>query len=105
MQPLLTDFEDRVFRYTHVEREGDIAIFCQMHKESGCARFEVVTIRVQPAHTWPNGTTSLEREAYPGSNSWGSLGFTCFTLQAAQALARTLRAAQEAPSPPFPAPR
>jgi hypothetical protein len=32
MQPLLTAFEDRVFRSTHVEREGDMAIFCQTHK-------------------------------------------------------------------------
>ena len=40
--------------------------------------------------------TSPEREAYPGSNSWGALGWTCFTLQAAQALARALRTAQEA---------
>jgi len=96
MQPLQTEFEDRLFRYTQIERQGDIAIFCQTHKESGCARFEVVKIRVRPAYTWPNGTTSPEREAYPGSSSWGSLGFTCFTLQAAQELARTLRAAQEA---------
>jgi len=96
MQPLLTAFEDRVFRSTHVEREGDMAIFCQTHKESSCHRFEVVKIRVQPAHTWPNGTISAEREAYPGSTSWGALGWTCFTLQAAQELARTLRATRDA---------
>jgi len=96
MQPLLTAFDDRVLRYTPVERAGDIAIFCQTHPESHCTRFAVVTIRVQPAHTWPNGTTSPEREAYPGSTSWGALSFTCFTLQAAQELAPTLRVPPEA---------
>jgi hypothetical protein len=96
MQPLLTAFDDRVFRYPQVERAGDMAIFCQTHTESHCTRVEVVTIRVQPAHTWPNGTTSPEREAYPGSTSGGALGFTCFTLQAALALAPTLRVPPEA---------
>ena len=96
MQPLQTEFEDRLFRYTQIERQGDIAIFCQTHKESSCHRFEVVKIRVQPAHTWPNGTISPEREAYPGSTSWGALGWTCFTLQAAQELVRTLRATRDA---------
>ena len=96
MQPLQREFEDRLFRYTQIERQGDIAIFCQTHKESRCHRFEVVKIRVQPAHTWPNGTISPEREAYPGSTSWGAQGWTCFTLQAAQELARTLRVPPEA---------
>ena len=96
MLPLPTEHDDKTFTYTQVEREGDLAIFCQAHKVTAAQRFEVVKIRVQPAHTWPNGTTSPEREAYPGSNSWGALGWTCFTLQAAQALARALRTAQEA---------
>jgi hypothetical protein len=96
MLPLPTEHDDKTFTYTQVEREGDIAIFCQAHKAYRSQRFEEVKIRVQPEHTWPNGTTSPEREAYPGSNSWGALGWTCFTLQAAQALARALRTAQEA---------
>ena len=107
MQPLSTAFEDRLFRYTHVEREGDIAIFCQTHKESGCARFEVVKIRVQPAHTWPNGTTSPEREAYPGSGSWGRWGgrvLPCRRRRSWHARCGLPRMLVDPPSP-FPAPR
>jgi hypothetical protein len=50
-------------------------------------RYEVVLIRVQKEHTWPTGVTTPEKEAYPGSTSWGRFGHTCFTLPEAQALA------------------
>jgi hypothetical protein len=91
MLPLPTEFEDRLFRYAQVSREGDMAIFTQEHKASGRVRYEVVLIRVQPAHTWPTGVTTPEKEAYPGSTSWGRLGHTCFTLPEAQALAAAWR--------------
>jgi hypothetical protein len=85
MLPLPTEFEDRLFRYEQVSREGDLAIFTQTHKAS-----------VQPAHTWPTGVTTPEKEAYPGSTSWGRLGHTCFTLPEAQALATTWRQQRDA---------
>ena len=91
MLPLPTEFEDRLFRYAQVERDGDMAIFTQAHKPSGHVRYEVVLIRVQKAHTWPTGVTTPEKDAYPGSTSWGRLGQTCFTLPDAQALAATWR--------------
>lgn len=91
MLPLSTEFEDGRFRYAQVERAGDIAIFTQANKTSGIQRYEVVLIRVQKAHTWPTGVTTPEKEAYPGSNSWGRLGHTCLTLPEAQALAATWR--------------
>src|SRR5262245_53046222 len=91
MLPFPTAFEDRLFRYIQVAREGDMAIFTQTHKPSGCVRYEVVLIRVQPAHTWPTGITTPEKEAYPSSTSWGRLGHTCFTLPEARALAATWR--------------
>jgi len=91
MLPLPTQFEDSRFRYTQVERDGDLAIFTQEHKASGLVRYEVVLIRVQKAHTWPTGVTTPEKEAYPGSNSWGRLGHTCHSLPEAQALAATWR--------------
>jgi hypothetical protein len=89
MLPLTTEFEDRLFRYAQVERDGNVAIFTQTHKASGHVRYEVVRIRVQAEHTWPNGTTTPEKEAYPGSTSWGRWGSTCFTFLEAQALAAT----------------
>ncbi len=80
MTPVETVFEDRNFRYTQLERQGDIALYSQSqeHKASGTVRYEVVRIRVQQAHTWPNGHTTPEHEAYPGSTRWGTDGFTFF---------------------------
>lgn len=68
--------EDRTFTYTQLARRGDWAIFCQQHKLSGVERFELVRIRIQKERTWPNGVTTPEREAYPGSSAWGTDGFT-----------------------------
>jgi hypothetical protein len=91
MLPLPLEFEDSRFRYAQVERTGDLAIFTQTHKGSGHQRYEVVLIRVQKEHTWPNGNITPEKEAYPGSTSWGRLGQTCYTLPEAQAVAETWR--------------
>jgi hypothetical protein len=93
MQPIDTAFDEGRFRYTQLERHGDIAIYRQEHKENSKAvRFEVIRIRVQPEHTWPSGQVTPEREAYPGASSWGRLGFTCFSLEEAQTLAAGLQA-------------
>jgi hypothetical protein len=92
MQPIDTAFDEGRFRYTQLERYGDIAIYRQEHKESAKAvRFEVIRIRVQPEHTWPSGQVSPEREAYAGASAWGRLGFTCFTLEEARTLAAGLQ--------------
>jgi len=90
MQPLVTEFEDRLFRWRQVIREGEIAIFEQQHKMSGHCYSEVIKVRIQRAHTWPNGTTTPEHEAYPGATAWGRLGWTCTSLVQAQALLTTL---------------
>ena len=91
MQTLATDFTDQTFRYTQIWREQHIALYRQEHKVSGGLCYEVVTIWVAPAHTWPNGTTSPEREVSPPASAWGTLAWTCFGLDAAMQLARTLR--------------
>ena len=93
MQPIATVFEEGRFRYTQLQREGDIAIYEQQHKEDPAViRFEVVRIRVSPPTTWPNGNVTPEREVYPGASAWGRLGFTCFTLEEARTLAAGLQA-------------
>ena len=91
MLPLPLEFEDRLFRYAQVSRAGELAIFTQTHKASGHQRYEVVLIRVQKAHTWPTGVTTPEKEAYPGSTSWGRFAHTCYTLAEAQGLAAAWR--------------
>lgn len=74
-----------------MERQGDIAIYRQTHKVRQVERYVAVKICVRPAHTWLNGTTTPEHEAYPKAQSWGTLGWTRFTLADAQALAQQLR--------------
>ena len=100
MLPLPTEFEDRLFRYAQVSRKGDLAIFTQTHKASGHVRYEVVLIRIQKEHTWPTGVTTPEKEAYPGSTTWGRFGQTCTALAEAQVLAATWRQQREASSLP-----
>jgi len=91
MQPISTTFTDRQFSYTQIEREGNIAIYAQQYKDNPkVTRYEVVRLRVVPPTTWPNGDVSPEREVYPSSSQWGTMGWTCFSLPEAQALARML---------------
>ena len=100
MLPLVSHFEDSIFSYTQLERVGDIAIFQQTHKAGQVHRYEVVKIHIQAPHTWPNGVTTPEKEAYPPASKWGSEGWTCHTLGEAQALAQQL----QIPAPPLESP-
>jgi len=80
MLPLPTEHDDKTFTYTQVEREGDIAIFCQAHKAYRSQRFEVVKIRVQPAHTWPNGPRARSAKRIPAATvgaPWGGRASPC----------------------------
>ncbi len=79
MLPLPTEHDDKTFTYTQVEREGDIAIFCQAHKACRSQRFEVVKIRVQPAHTWPNMCTT----GFPSRRSQHASVLAAYGLQSA----------------------
>ena len=97
MEPLVTEFEDRSFTYTQVERVGDIAIFQQTHKLGQVHRYEVVKIHIQAAHTWPNGVTTPEKEAYPSASKWGAEGWTCHNLAQAQALLQQLQGSLASP--------
>ena len=82
--PLPLSFTEKGFVYQQVEREGGMAIYSQTHP-GGAVRYEVIRIRLQREHTWPTGVTTPEKEAYPGSTSWGRLGWTFFGLETARA--------------------
>jgi hypothetical protein len=90
-------FDDATFRYVQVSRVGMLAIYRQTHKAGLVDRYEVVKIRIRPAHTWPDGHTTPEHEAYPGASSWGQLGWTVRTLPEAEALMQQLQRAEEPP--------
>jgi hypothetical protein len=83
IQTLPAQFQHGGFAYRQIRREGDVAIFSQS-KGGVLMAYEVVLIRVRPAHTWPNGKTSPAREGYPGNEEWGVAGWTCLTLERAE---------------------
>jgi hypothetical protein len=90
MQSMARNFADRTFQYEQIAREGMVAIYTQTHTASGAVRYETVRLHIQAAHTWPNGQTTPEKEAYPASTAWGRQGWTFFELGAAQAHMQTL---------------
>lgn len=92
MQPVDVTFDLGNYRHTQIARTGDIAVYRQEHKQALVSRYEVVRIREMPEHTWPNGAVTPEHEYYPSASAWGREGWTCFTLEEAQALALSLRA-------------
>jgi hypothetical protein len=94
MEVLPLTFTERGFAYQQIERQGDVAIYSQTN-HAGIVRYEVVRIRIQREHTWPNGVTTPEKEAYPASTAWGRYGFTCMGLPEAEALFRALLAQPE----------
>jgi hypothetical protein len=96
MESVVDAFSDARFAYAQIERQGMVCIYTQTHKESGVVRYEVVRLHIQAAHTWPNGVTTPEKEAYPASGAWGREGWTYFTLPDAQAQMRAVLARGEA---------
>jgi hypothetical protein len=84
MQPIDGQFDEGRFRYTQIRRIGNLAIYTQEHRPSGIVRYEVIKIRLQREHTWPNGVVTPEKEAYPGSHAWGRDGWTFFRLPDAE---------------------
>ena len=99
--PLPTHHEDRAYTYTQLVREGDVAIFVQAHKDNPrVIRHEVVKIRIAPAHVWPDGRVTPEREVYPGSTSWGMLAWTMRTEEEARAKLHALQCQPTLVTPP-----
>ena len=100
MQVLELELEDGRFQYVQVERRENVALYTQTHKASGTIRYEVIKIKIQAEHTWPNGVTTPEKEAYPGSGSWGREGWTFFEITAAQQkMGELLASAADEPPP------
>lgn len=93
MQMIAQQFQDQTFTYTQLDRQGMIAVYEQRHKVSHTCRYEVVRLHIQAEHTWPNGTTTPEKEAYPPSSAWGREGWTFYKLADAQDYAKHLEEA------------
>jgi hypothetical protein len=98
MQTIDTHFTERGFQYAQIAREGMVALYSQTHTASGVVRYETVRLHIQAEHTWPNGTTTPEKEAYPSATVWGRRGWTFFTLADAQTQMQALLAQQDGAS-------
>ena len=90
MKPVALIFDEGKFRYTRLERHGELAIYRQELKETRWKRYEVVRIRTAGEHVWPNGHITSEREVYPDSTTWDKDKWTFLTYDEAKTFLRTL---------------
>ena len=82
--PLKTEFKWNQYRYEQLERTATSAIYSQFDPNDEIVAYEVVRIRVeQPGEVM--GKFYPLREVYPGTNQWGSYGWTCCCLDEARA--------------------
>ena len=95
MHALPQEWSTGRWTYTQVSREGDIAIYSQQHQEGTATRFEVIVVQHFDERPLPNGRMQEAGEYYPGSSQWGRAGWTCLTLEEAQALAQEQRVKQQ----------
>ena len=81
MKTLPKTFSKNGFEFEQIDRRGDLAIF-RKHKKSRCVSYEVVKIQSHDGYEIA-GKKIEAGECYPPSESWGSLGFTLPTYEAA----------------------
>jgi hypothetical protein len=84
MIPLAESFRLDGFDFRLVKREGDVALFAKTKPRYRDPSYEVVLVQKRKAHTWPDGRTTPDHEAMPGSEAWGESGWTYSDLPAAQ---------------------
>ena len=92
MVPLATRFRKEGWDFVQIVREGDRAIFRKTKSGFAFETFEVVLIRKDPEHRWPNGIVTPEHERMPGDRQWGLYGFSCQTRERAWEKFRELAA-------------
>ncbi len=91
MKLLPQKFVKKGYKHTLIEREGDVALYKRQSTEnSKVFHYEVVII------TSHNGTTIEGNyiepgELYPSSSQWGERGWTCVTLEQAEARYKTTK--------------
>jgi hypothetical protein len=83
-RPLPTEFRHDGFDYRQVKREGNVAMFSQSLGGLVVA-YEVVIVRTTPEKTWESGIITPEHEVYPSSSKWGLDGWTCISVEHAEA--------------------
>lgn len=79
-----TEFKKKGFHYKQVKREGGKAIFLQTRTGTDLKNYEVVKIGRHNGYIM-GGVKIAPAETYPGSSLWGITGWTCQSLDAAEA--------------------
>ncbi len=95
MIPLSAHFSKNGFTFEQIRRSGNCAVYWK-HKPSGARTFEVIRIQSHNGHTFPNGTVAPPSEFYPSSEELGTYGFTCATIEMAEAKLAHLIGGKEA---------
>lgn len=90
MTPLPLNFNSDGFNFHQMWRVDDIAIYRKSKGEF--TGYEVVIVQKRAAHTWPNGNTTPPHEAMPGSESWGTKGWSLTDYPSAMAKVTALTA-------------
>lgn len=88
-KPLGTSLQKGGFQLTQIKREGDVALFSKERiKKPWCSHYEAgYEVAVIKRHNgYHLGGQFIEpTETYPCDSLWGVLGWTCMTLQEAEA--------------------
>jgi hypothetical protein len=87
--PLAARFKRHGFDFELICRVGPIAIYKRSRRNHSLS-FEVVVLRPTPERTLPDGTIVPAKERYPTSLEWGEYGWSCTSLDRAQAKFRQL---------------
>lgn len=85
MKKLETEFVKKGFKFTQINRKGNVAIYKQesLSVESPKANYEVVQIKSHNGYEI-GGSKIAAAEVYPGSTQWGLLGWTYQDLPTAE---------------------
>jgi hypothetical protein len=97
VKPAKTEFKKNGYLYQQIERVGAIALYSQNSLRPGSwvpVAYEVVIFRVRTVNLGIN--QGAPYEAYPGSEDWGSLGWTFWDLADARAKMAVLVARHKA---------
>lgn len=83
MKKLEKEFTSLKFNFKQVMREKDYAIYERWYEDNEYNKhYEVIKIKSHNGYEIA-GNKIPPSECYPGSNSWGTDGFTCVTKEAA----------------------
>ena len=71
--------------FTKVKRDGDVAMYERTRMDGRHFNYEVFLVKEAKAGaSLPNGAVEIDRERYPGAESFGRIAYDCSTIGAAE---------------------